>query len=172
MAAVLNKTNPWYRQPWPWFLMALPAIAVVAGSYTAWLAVKTNDGLVVDDYYKEGLAVSKVVGRSEHAASLGLTAQVKMVAGRVWVRLEESGGAAAAHTVLMTISHPTRAGLDQHLVMHGTGGVFAAEIPPLGAGRWDLALEDELRTWRLNGALHLPTETDVTMHPYALKPVD
>jgi uncharacterized protein len=44
------KTAPrWYREPWPWLLMAGPAIVVVAGLYTAYLAVTTNDALVAGD---------------------------------------------------------------------------------------------------------------------------
>lgn len=40
---------PWYRQFWPWFIIALPASAVVAGFITLWLAVSNPDHLVVDD---------------------------------------------------------------------------------------------------------------------------
>ena len=49
--------EPWYRQGWPWFLIALPATAVVAGIATLVIAAKTFDGMVVDDYYKEGQAI-------------------------------------------------------------------------------------------------------------------
>ena len=27
-------SKPWYREPWPWFLMSLPAVAVIAGITT------------------------------------------------------------------------------------------------------------------------------------------
>ena len=40
-------TKPWYRQFWPWFIIALPASAVVASLYTVSLAVRTTDSLVV-----------------------------------------------------------------------------------------------------------------------------
>jgi len=65
-----NKTNPWYREPWPWLLMAGPFIVIVAGIVTAWLAVSTSDGLVTDDYYKEGLAVAETLARSQRAEAL------------------------------------------------------------------------------------------------------
>jgi hypothetical protein len=41
-------TKPWYREPWPWLLMAGPAIVVVAGLFTAYLAVISFDGFAVD----------------------------------------------------------------------------------------------------------------------------
>jgi hypothetical protein len=40
---------PWYRQFWPWFIIALPASAVIAGFITLWLAMSRPDHLVVDD---------------------------------------------------------------------------------------------------------------------------
>jgi hypothetical protein len=40
---------PWYRQFWPWFIIALPAAAVIAGFFTLWLAISNPDYLVVDD---------------------------------------------------------------------------------------------------------------------------
>lgn len=39
---------PWYRHRWPWLLMAGPAVVVVAGVFTAWLAISRADALVAD----------------------------------------------------------------------------------------------------------------------------
>ena len=57
--------RPWYREPWPWILMSVPATAVVAGIITLWLAVSSADGLVAEDYYKQGLAINRVIEREE-----------------------------------------------------------------------------------------------------------
>jgi hypothetical protein len=40
---------PWYRQFWPWFIIALPASAVIASLITFYLAVSRPDHLVVED---------------------------------------------------------------------------------------------------------------------------
>ena len=40
---------PWYRQFWPWFIIALPASAVVASFITLWLAISNPDQLVIDE---------------------------------------------------------------------------------------------------------------------------
>ena len=61
---------PWYREPWPWLLMAGPALVVVAGLTTAWIAVTHEDGLVADDYYKRGLAINQELRRDSAAVSL------------------------------------------------------------------------------------------------------
>ncbi len=47
---------PWYRYKLVWMIIAIPAASVIAGINMIYLAVNTDDGLVVDDYYKEGMA--------------------------------------------------------------------------------------------------------------------
>lgn len=56
--------------------MAGPGIVVIAGTITAYLAVVSNDGLVVDDYYKQGLAVNQVMERNQRAEQIGLQAEL------------------------------------------------------------------------------------------------
>jgi len=38
--------------------MAGPAAVIVAGFFTMALAFRTEDGLVAEDYYKQGLAIN------------------------------------------------------------------------------------------------------------------
>jgi hypothetical protein len=62
---------PWYRHRWPWLLMSGPAVVVVAGIFTAWLAISRADALVADDYYKQGKAINKDLRRDHEAQRLG-----------------------------------------------------------------------------------------------------
>ncbi|MDT8320343.1 MAG: FixH family protein [Xanthomonadales bacterium] len=41
--------RPWYREPWPWVAIGIPAVAVVASMFTLYLAITNPDYLVVDD---------------------------------------------------------------------------------------------------------------------------
>lgn len=147
-----KDAKPWYREPWPWILMAGPATVVVAGIYTAWLAVQSNDGLVDDDYYKQGLAVNQRIARDEAATALGLSAEL-MVGADLEARLFlTSRGENAADTLLLRIAHPTRAGADQHLVLKRVGGgLYAGRLSSPLHGRWHVQLEDEQHRWRLSG---------------------
>jgi uncharacterized protein len=63
----MNAPKRWYREPWPWILMAGPAIVVVAGIYTAFLAVTTNDGLVAEDYYRRGVEINRRLSGEERS---------------------------------------------------------------------------------------------------------
>lgn len=40
---------PWYRQFWPWVIIAIPSMAVIGGIFTFWLAVSNPETLVVDE---------------------------------------------------------------------------------------------------------------------------
>lgn len=46
---------PWYRYPWPWVAIAIPAAAVIGGLFTLYLAVSNPDPLVVDEHRYERL---------------------------------------------------------------------------------------------------------------------
>lgn len=171
--AIPNKNvPPWYRQGWPWFLIALPATAVIAGVITLWLAVSTSDGLVVDDYYKQGLAVEQTMARSRRAADLGLEAQLRLQATGFEMVLTGRAPGAVPERVKVTFSHPTRAGMDQAMVLEGSQGRFVGVYRDLSSGRWDIQIEDEPRTWRLNGAANLPTETEIRIVPVVSQSVN
>jgi hypothetical protein len=70
--------TPWYRQGWPWFLIAPPAIAVIGGAVTFYLAAHSWDGPVAQDYYKQGLAINTEIARAARAAELGISADVAL----------------------------------------------------------------------------------------------
>jgi uncharacterized protein len=63
----MNESKRWYREPWPWILMAGPAIVVVAGCVTAFIAVTTSDGLVAEDYYRRGVEINRRLSTEERA---------------------------------------------------------------------------------------------------------
>jgi len=160
-----KTTEPWYRQGWPWFLMALPATAVVAGIATIVIAINSNDGLVVDDYYKQGLAIQQTMARSQAAATMGLVADLQLTADGIEVDLSSSQGVALPDTLFFTISFATKGNMDQSVTLVGVNGKYKAAMQPLQPGRWHLLLEDESRAWRLTGTTNLPTETNVRLIP-------
>jgi uncharacterized protein len=140
------STSPWYRNRWPWILMAGPAAVLVAGAVTTWIAVASSDGLVAEDYYKQGLAINKLLAREEAARALGISAAVAVESGMLKVTLTGQ----APEALFAQLVHATRAGHDQRLRLAPAGaGVYEAEMPPLPAGRWRIAIEDPRATWRI-----------------------
>jgi len=143
-----HAAKPWYREPWPWILMAGPAAVIVAGAVTVWLAVSSADGLVADDYYRRGLAINQEIRRDRAVLDLGIAASVEARNGVLRVRL--TGGRAAPEALLAQLVHATRAGHDQRLRLARVApGIYEALLPALPAGRWRLVLEDPRREWRI-----------------------
>ena len=48
---------PWYRQFYPWMLIALPASAVIAGFITLYIAITHPDALVRKDCVRDGATI-------------------------------------------------------------------------------------------------------------------
>lgn len=137
--------------------MSGPLVVIIAGIYTAWLAVSTSDGLVADDYYKRGLAAGETLARSKHAEDMGLLARVRLAEDKIYVKLSARDPAwALSGSLQLTLSHPTRAGIDQVSVLTRDGESYSGAINLPASGQWLLLLEDEKKSWRLLGSVMLP----------------
>lgn len=138
--------KPWYRHRWPWLLMAGPAAVLVAGAITTWIAFASADGLVAEDYYKQGLGINRRLAREDAARQLGLSALVRVQEGSIRVELRGS----APEVLFVHLAHATRAGHDVRLrLTRAPDGAYAAALPALPAGRWHAAIEDPLGAWRI-----------------------
>jgi len=159
-----QSPNQWYREPWPWILMAGPFVVIIAGLVTAWLAVTSSDGLVVEDYYKKGLAVGETLARSKHAENLGITAGLSMTRESMQIRLAaRQTGMEMPPALRVTLSHPTRAGLDQQALLARSSDGYAGPMHLPASGHWLVLIEDEAKTWRLMGSVMLPAAKEAVI---------
>lgn len=145
--------------------MAGPAIVVVAGFVTAWIAIKTNDGLVEDNYYKVGLAVNQQLKQKNLAAELGLKADLSLVEPGDQIQLTLFGlqTAALPDAIQFKLVHPTRKGEDQALMLHRSGKQYTGQLASQpSAGRWNVILEDPVAGWRMDTVWDLRVNRHVT----------
>lgn len=145
--------------------MAGPAIVIVAGFVTAWLAIKTNDGLVEDNYYKVGLAVNQQLKQKTLAAELGLKADLSLIEPGDQIQLALSGlqTAALPDDLQLKLVHPTRKGEDQLLVLRRSGKQYIGQLASKPtAGRWNVVLEDPVAGWRMD------TVWDLRINPHVI----
>jgi len=152
-SCAMSKPNslliPWYRQHWPWLLMAGPAIVVVAGLVTAYIAWSTDDGVVAEDYYKRGLLINKALERGARGAQLRIGAIVR-VGPDGTVRVDVTGPADVASPGALTLRliHATRAGHDRIAALaRDPDGTYRGRIEPPPPGRWQVSVEAD--SWRL-----------------------
>lgn len=130
--------------------MAGPAIAVVAGFATLGIALATDDGLVADDYYKQGLAVNQVLRRDARARELHLAATASLARAEVSVTLR--GTSEIFPELRLRLVHPTRSGRDQIVVLRASGQAYKGSLASLNGEARLLVLEDAGSTWRLSGS--------------------
>lgn len=163
---------PWYRQRWPWLLIAPPAVAVVGGIATITLAVRSNDGVVAEDYYKQGMAINQELARKERAAALGVEATVLsrgVSAGdAVVVRLSAAQPLPAEASLTVRLVHPGRSGADRGAVLarRSAGedgrsaefvGTWGDAVPVQGDVPWRIVLQ--ARDWRIDGDASMLTRS-------------
>lgn len=168
MRIPVDDIKPWYRQFWPWFLITLPGIVVIAALYTVYIAFTHADAVVVDDYYTQGRAINASLALAERARELDLAADVAVdaVTGEVLVTVQ--GDPAPVDAMTLFLFHPARAELDQTLVLRGGGdGRYRGDLDRQPAPRYHLRLQPhDSPQWRLDGLIDLRRSKQVTLVPF------
>jgi len=102
-----SDTKPWYRQFWPWFIMALPATAVVACFYTIYLILHHPLSMVEKNYYEEGLTINKNMAEVKLAKTLGLQARIQLQEDhRFQISLTATEAFLLPDTLTLQFDHP------------------------------------------------------------------
>jgi hypothetical protein len=76
----LRETNtmpglPWWKTPAMWLVVGLPAVVVVAGFITLWIALARPDAVVDPDYYRKGISLGQPQGEAAAARKAHVPAQ-------------------------------------------------------------------------------------------------
>ncbi|MBI4006024.1 MAG: FixH family protein [Gammaproteobacteria bacterium] len=152
----IMSDKPWYRIPYVWMVIFFPALAVVGGIITAWLAINSDDGLVMDDYYKRGLEINKTLARDQATDDYALKASIEMRRdqGLLILTLNANDQFNYPEEIAITFLHPTQGGHDKHLILTKTyGSEYQAKLPELSKGRWYIQIEDN--DWRILHSLYI-----------------
>lgn len=160
-----EDTEPWYKQFWPWFLISLPLSVVIAALYTINLALESADGLVSDDYYKEGLAIHKNADSAANARALGIQGTMNYDAETGAVTLEFTKPLSTALQQLeLTVTHPTLPNRDQQVQLTAIDeSRFVGRVAELENASWNLKLHPLDKAWRIEGRMTIPSSPSVTL---------
>ena len=162
-----SDTKPWYRQFWPWFVIMLPASAVVASLYTVNLAMRTTDSLVVNAELGMDVISAQHIKAGELAESLGLSAVLELDRETAALDLSIRSRLAeqysdAPQSVLLRFSHPAFEERDQSVILQRSSAAneltYSARLPVIPPGRWYLILESN-RGWRMTSTLDANAQT-------------
>ena len=155
----------WKREPLVWMLIAIPLAAVIMGVVMLTLAIQSYSGLVVDDYYKKGKQINRVLARDQLAYELGLAAALSIDnSGNIQIRFASDVSVVPGERIELKLVHATKPGLDQQLFFDNSNlKLLESPLQLPGAGRWNLILQTP--DWRLTGSLQHPDQNSAQLLP-------
>ncbi|QEL54337.1 FixH family protein [Chromobacterium paludis] len=170
-----HPPRPWHKEPWPWILFGIPLVSVIVGICYLNVAIKTDDGLVTDDYYKKGKAINMELRRDKVAAQMGLSGQLMFGADGRSLRLITTSKVKLPDTLSVRMVHPAQDDFDQSVEMTLAGpnlyqGVLAK--PLVTANHWYVQLEDHDKIWRIVGEWKTAEGPMVKLGQPHLEPAD
>jgi len=145
-----QQVLPWYKEYYVWFLILFPTLAVIGGIATTILAVQSDDGLVVDDYYKQGLEINRTLERDQVALDYNLDAKINLdqELEEVSIAMSATSEFVYPDNLSVTFLHATRSGLDKEVHMLLTqDNIYRGNLSVLTAGKWYVHIQYD--NWRL-----------------------
>ena len=161
-----DTNRPWYREPWPWVLIAIPGITILWSIFLFLFSLEQHVSMVEDDYYDEGMGINRELSRDIEAANLDLSGRVSFTDGERLDILLESPERRNWERLQVELSHATLGDRDQTTIAERVGkGRYRARIQPLSDGRWYVDIRNIGNDWRLRSALEFPLEEPLTLKP-------
>lgn len=148
-----TDSKPWYKQFWPWFVISLPATAVVAGLITVVIAVQNKPDIVRDDWYKDGFAIQQRKERTERAKALGIGFDYLLEQETLKLHLVPEGlDTAVAPILIVSLQHPTLQARDiEATAALMPDGRYTALLQARPEGLYRAQISAPNSDWQING---------------------
>ena len=164
-----SQTTPWFRQFWPWFLISLPATAVIACIITIVIAVQNQPRLVNDNYYLEGLSINERLKQQQQAVELSVTANLLFAEQTGKISLYLNGDGVTPEKLFLSILAPGDTQLDQNFILEKVNQrLFSGALKIQPKGRFYVSLEPDHRDWLLLDEIILPSQDTVVIAPQSV----
>ncbi|PKF78031.1 hypothetical protein CW749_19020 [Vibrio sp. vnigr-6D03] len=151
--------QPWYKQFWPWFLIALPATVVVASFVTLGIFSKNSVSLVAEDYYKKGKGINIDISKQNAARDLSLSANVSTSSNRIVIDFDK-GELEHFPALVVTFSHRTLADRDFSQTLSANAlGQYAINLDNEIEGPWFVEVEPHNKEWLIQGKVTFPSQS-------------
>jgi hypothetical protein len=156
---------PWYRQFWPWFLIALPTVAVVASFASLAVALRNADSLVRNDWSIAGDRINATLALEDEAVRRRITAEIRLDEPSRALHVRLAGGTLDdSAAVRLVLRHPADATRDVALTLAPRGnGLYTAAIDRELAGDWYATLSASDGTWIVTRRLTLESDGDAAL---------
>jgi len=158
----IEDNKPWYKQFWPWFLIALPLSSVVAGINMLIIANDTTDSMVVDDYYKDGLAINEVLAKKERSKELGISALITF--DDETIKLVLQSDVDVKDSLFLRFQHATLETKDFTVALKKNAiGNYYSELEHDLNGKWMIRLYPYQEQWEVEKKVFLPSKDGVLL---------
>ncbi len=157
MNTKLEKSKPWYKEPWAWFVAAPIILVFLVSAMLVTTAVRYGDDVITDDYYKEGRLLNNRFIAEQNAKQQGVVATLTFQPQQARLELQFEKPLDNGTAVRLQLSHPAKAELDQRYEMQRSGvRSFFADSEKDFSGRWYIRAEgissnDGETEWRISG---------------------
>ncbi|WP_020208413.1 FixH family protein [Gilvimarinus chinensis] len=168
-----RSANPWYREPWAWFVLTPLIVVVIVSLSFVTVAVRHADDTVIDNYYKQGRMINQSLEQDKRAANWQLQAQLSWdsAEGRVEVELH-SPVIPAPEELTLWLDHPFEESMDARVLLKKVSATGYRADSPGFEHQWYVTLvpgsADEGRTdspWRLRGEINFDQREQWTLSP-------
>lgn len=146
-SAPSSDNTPWYRQFWPWFIIALPATTVAAGLATLAIAIHNADDVVADNWYRDGRAINRSNEAERRASQFGIRATLVPGDAGWSLSLHSTTPVPWPETLQVQLRHPTQATRDLQMQLPAAGDGRYLISGPISPGDWYVTLVAD--HWRL-----------------------
>ncbi len=154
--------KPWYKQLWPWILIAIPVATFLKAIHTVIVMNKHQPDMVIDDYYSEGKAINFQLGKYREAALRNLDARMLVAGNKAIIRFTQNTH--LGDSIHLDFYHPTIAAHDFALDAERSGELmYVATLPSTPVGKWQLIVSDNSNEWKLRATFTLPAEGEIKL---------
>jgi len=146
------------RNYWPVILFSIPFSAVLFGIFMISTTLYFPDDLVVDNYYKDGMAINELLAQDEFAKALSIEVSLNSLTEN---RLELSIAGARDSAIAMSLFHVTDQSLDiSFTLVPEEGYLYSVDSPDLNVlgqkGVWYIELKGADSAWRVKQRIETP----------------
>jgi len=160
--------NPWYREPWPWFILGILGLGVFFGISILLIGLSNPPQMVRGEYERFGRGMVDVGSRTAMARELGLLGRLSERSGEWVLQLSADEVENLPDQLLLIIQHPVDAQQDRTVLLNRDSyGLFRGTWtePPHHA---TLILQDLSQSWWISAHLGDIPESTLELIPRRL----